>query len=296
VSNQTWGLDPVLNTWTQGPNMILQRRDAASAAAGGQIFVFGGLDATSATLASAELFNPPANPWVALPPLSTPRHLGVAAYVPSLDTIYVFGGEESVNGFPVDTVETYQGSAPYTQTVLPPADTTALFPPNLALTGPTGEPTLIGSSVVVDDADQLIYVIGGYYPYGGSVHQSVWVYDITNNAWDWAPTLAVAQAVAATTVVNTSTTNTMFMVTGDIGSGFSSTEFQTADVPDGGFPLWSYNPVTPAWPRIGAMAFYNPAPDNRVYVIGGVDWWIPWIVPTVEVYIPAAGYDVWIPY
>jgi hypothetical protein len=294
VSNQSWGFDPNGNNWLQGPNLILQRRDAAGTAANGQIFIFGGMDSTNATLSSAEYFNPPATPWVALTPLSTPRHLGGAAYVPSIDTIFVFGGEESVDGTPVDTIETYQGSAPYAQNVLAAADTTNLFPPNLALTGPTGEPVLIGSSYVVDDTDQIIYAIGGYYPYGGSAHSSVWAYDITNNAWSWAPSLAVAQAVAGNTVVTSSTTNTIFEVTGDIGFGLPSSEFQTADLSDAGLPTWSTAIPTPAWARLGAMAFYNPPPDDRVYVIGGEN--SGYIIPTVEVFVLAGGYDVWIPY
>jgi hypothetical protein len=291
VSNQSWGLDPIANSWMQGPNMILARRDAAGAAADGQIFVFGGLDATNATLANAEVFNPPATPWVAITPLSTPRHLGVAVYVPSLDTIYVFGGEESLYGTPVDTVETYQGSAPYTQTVLAAPSTLALLPVNLGLTGPTGQPVMIGSSAIVDDLNQLIYIIGGYYPYGGPIHSSVWVYDIVNNAWDWAPSLAVAQAQAGTAL--DTATSTIYEVTGDIGIAGGSTEFQTASIT--GLPFWSTNFNTPSYPRVGAMAFYNPAPDDRLYVIGGEAWgW--YMVPTVEVFVLNSGYDVWIPY
>jgi hypothetical protein len=299
VSNQSWGLDPNpnVNNWVQGPNMILARRDAAGAAADGQIFVFGGLDSTNTTLANAEVFNPPANPWVAITPLSTPRHLGVAVYVPSLDTIYIMGGEESVNGTPVDTVETYQGSAPYTQAVLAAPSTVNLIPVNLGLTGPTGQPVMIGSSAIVDDLNQLIYVIGGYYPYAGPIHSSVWVYDIVNNSWDWAPSLAVAQAQAGTTL--DTTTSTIYEVTGDIGFDLGSTEFQTASIT--GLPLWSTNPIIPYYPRLGAMAFYNqvftnpPGPDDRVYVIGGEAWGWYW-VPTVEVYVLNSGYDVWIPY
>ena len=301
VSNQAWGFDPISNDWTQGPNMILQRRDAAGAAADGQIFVFGGMDINSATLDNAEVFNPPMNPWVALTPLSTPRHLGAAVYVPSLDTIYVMGGEESVYGTPVDTVETYQGASPYTQTVLAAPDTTNLIPVNPALLGPTGEPALIGSSLIVDDTNQLIYAIGGYYPYGGGVHSSVWVYDIVNNAWGWAPSLAYAQAVAGTTLVASPTENTIFEVTGDNGFGGASVDFQIAplSLSDAGIlPTWSGNPVSPGWPRLGAMAFYNPANsgiDNRAYVIGGEEW--GYIVPVVEAYVIAdGGYDVWIPY
>jgi len=302
VSNQAWGFDPINNNWLQGPNLTLGREEAAGAAdpVSGQIFLFGGLDNTGTSLASAETFDPgpPATPWTSLPsPLSEPRHMAAAVYVADAGLIYVFGGENGWSGTPVDTVETYKTTAPYTHTVLPAPSMAGLLPANPLLTGPTGQPTLIASSAIDNsNVDGQVYLIGGYYPYstygfgfsfGGSPHNAVWSYDVANNAWAWSPALAAAQAWAGTVMIPG---DIVYEVTGDNGFG-PSVDTQTTTLSTGGF--WSSTFNQPLYFREGGMAFYSPAPDNRLYVIGGEEW--GWANPVVETFVLTPGYGVWLP-
>jgi hypothetical protein len=233
---------------------------------------------------------PPPLPWTALPPaswLSEPRHFGSAVYVASQGLIYVMGGEAGWNGNPVDTIETYLPTPPYTHTVLPAASTIGLLPGNPSLTGPTGQPALIATSLI-DGLNGHIYAIGGLPAYTLYAHQSVWDYNIAANAWSWAPSLASAQCWAGTVVVPPA--NTVYEINGFNGFG-PSINMQTAAID----AFFANSVNQPTYAREGGMAFYSPT-DNRVYLIGGTDQGVYLAPqPLLEALPLNAGFGAWVP-
>jgi hypothetical protein len=295
ISNEAWGFDPIANNWIAGNKMTQQREEAAGAtSAAGVIFLFGGLDSAGDPLSSVEYFDPgpPAKPWVSLTPanwLSTPRHLGSAVYVASVNLIYVIGGENGWNGNPVDTIETYLSVPPYTHTVLAAANTAGLVPANAALTGPTGQPAIIGSSLI-DGMNGFLYAVGGLAPYALTAHQSVWAYKLATNAWTWAPSLGSAQSWAGVVIVPPTPAGTVYDINGFNGFG-PSTAFQTAAI--GGAFAGSLN--QPTYAREGGMAFYSPT-DNRIYLIGGTDQGVYLAPqPLLEALPLNATFGAWVP-
>jgi len=101
----TPGPTPQDDVWTSGPDLLEARRDPATIAAGGRIFVFGGFDAQSGAASSrAERFDPAGGGWVPIADLPTAR--GLAAAFVHGGRIHVVGGAAG-DGTPLATVEAY---------------------------------------------------------------------------------------------------------------------------------------------------------------------------------------------
>ncbi len=298
ISNEAWGYSPVANNWVQSKTTMTQHREEAAGTASGTgvIFIFGGLDALSNPLATVEHFDPasPTPVWTALPlanNLSVPRHFASAVYVASTNLIYVIGGEQGWNGFPNDTIETYKTIPPYTHTVLAAASTAGLLPPNPLLTGPTGQPAIIGSSLI-DGMNGHIYAVGGLTAYSLYAHQSVWDYNIAGNSWTWAPAMASAQCWAGTVVAPPA--STVYEINGFNGFG-PSTNLQTATIVGTFISGFAGTLNQPNYAREGGMAFYSPT-DNRIYLIGGTYQGVYLAPQSILEALPLnVGFGAWVP-
>jgi N-acetylneuraminic acid mutarotase len=85
--------DPASDTWTTAAPLLTPRSAGVSFAQNGRIVFAGGEckdPATSTTFNEAEVYDPAANRWTALPPLPEGRHAGAAVVVG--DQAYVLGG------------------------------------------------------------------------------------------------------------------------------------------------------------------------------------------------------------
>ena len=69
--------DPQANAWTQMESMGTARREHASAAVGGKLYVFGGWDEEGEALNTAEVYDPASGSWAQGPSL-TAREAAVA--------------------------------------------------------------------------------------------------------------------------------------------------------------------------------------------------------------------------
>ena len=71
--------DPQADTWTQLASMGIARRTHASAAVGGKLYVFGGVDGEDDDLSTAEVYDPASNSWAQVTSLTSARSLLAAA-------------------------------------------------------------------------------------------------------------------------------------------------------------------------------------------------------------------------
>ena len=71
--------DPQADAWPQLASMGTARKEYASAAVGGKIYVFGGRDASNARLSTAEVYDPASDSWAQVTSLTSARCGLVAA-------------------------------------------------------------------------------------------------------------------------------------------------------------------------------------------------------------------------
>ena len=80
--NSGYVYDPQADTWTQLASMGIARRQHASAALGGKLYVFGGIggeDNVEDDLSTAEVYDPASNSWAQVTSLTSARSLLAAA-------------------------------------------------------------------------------------------------------------------------------------------------------------------------------------------------------------------------
>ena len=72
--------DPQADAWTQLASMGNARRNHASAAVGGKLYVFGGYGAASVRLSTAEVYDPASDSWAPVTSLTSARdHVAAVA-------------------------------------------------------------------------------------------------------------------------------------------------------------------------------------------------------------------------
>ena len=71
--------DPQADAWTQLASMGIARRNHASAAVGGKLYVFGGIDSGERLVSTAEVYDPASNSWMQVTSLSAARGFLVGA-------------------------------------------------------------------------------------------------------------------------------------------------------------------------------------------------------------------------
>ena len=159
-------------TWSWRAPALIRRAEMTSICAPengqGKVFVVGGRDgSTGNILDDLQVYNPVANAWSVRPSMPTPRAGLGAAWVPFLNTIYVFGGRDGSiphDGSPLDVVEAYDVAAG-----------------SWATMAPMPTPMMDIYSTVYYSSTHSIYVIGGYD--GTSVTSMVQIYDVVNDSW-----------------------------------------------------------------------------------------------------------------
>ena len=75
--NSVYVYDPQANAWTQLASMGTARRDHASAAVGGKLYVFGG-NGIRGRLSTAEVYDPASGSWAQGPSLTSARACAAA--------------------------------------------------------------------------------------------------------------------------------------------------------------------------------------------------------------------------
>jgi len=94
----------LLATWLSLAPLQTARQEVAVAAAGGRVYVFGGISGEE-VLDSVEEYDPGANRWRFVAPLPEPLHHAAAATVG--DSIYVIGGYRTLGFDPTERVYRY---------------------------------------------------------------------------------------------------------------------------------------------------------------------------------------------
>lgn len=212
--------DTMTDTWSRLPDLPAILFGAAAAAAGGQIYVFGGYLTGNLVLQ----FNPANGSWSAKSPMPTPR-FGLAA-VTLQDKVYVLGGSG-----PTGALEVYDPAIDRWSQGRP-MPTPRVFLAAAALGGKIyalgGSPDANGGSqtaaVEVYDpasdswaavaslpvAEQLsaaaadngmLYAFGGFVP-GVGVRSATYLYDPTKNTWTAGISMPVARDEAPAVEVN----------------------------------------------------------------------------------------------
>jgi N-acetylneuraminic acid mutarotase len=228
-------------------------------AAGGKMYVFGGLAPGWKPRGLAYEYDPAANKWIKKKPMALASHH--VAFAELNGKIYAFGGFVPPQSgppawVPIDNAWEYD----------PVADSWKALAPM---------PTKRGSTVAAVVGGK-IYVIGGASTHPGSSepavhparpHRSVSTveeYDPTTNTWRARSSMPTARNHAAIGAVN----NKIYVIGGRIGAAFVSVSSPTDVVEE-------YDPATDQW---GAIRARMPTPRSavawgvhagRIYVAGG---------------------------
>lgn len=88
------GLIVSFAVWISLAPVLVPRQEVAVAAAGGRMYLIGGIAADRSTLASVEEYDPATNTWRFVAPMPRPRHHAAAVGIGEF--VYVIGGFESI--------------------------------------------------------------------------------------------------------------------------------------------------------------------------------------------------------
>jgi hypothetical protein len=172
--------------------MSVPRYDTGATVLGNKIYVFGGNDNSGNPQSALEVYDPAADQWTPLPPMSVPRSRLVIGTVGN--TIYAIGGSDTSG--PLGTVEAFDGSSWTPRANMP----TSRF--------------ASGAGVI----NNQIHVFGGAtIPLGGATipHEvsTDEVYDPTADTWSTAPSMPTARFGLGSAVAN----NHLYAIGGLLG-------------------------------------------------------------------------------
>ena len=266
--------------------MAAARYTHAAAVLDGAIHIVGGADLSQcSTLTAHAAYDPVADAWSALAPMSTPRaHPGAAVLNDgSKDLLYVVGGAAISCGFKAATMEAYDPATnSWTAKASMPGGGrnsmgVAVIDNRMYVVGgiATGEAvTAIGEmynpitdtwspiapmpsvryAMAIGAIDGILYAAGG----GNDIPNftAVDAYDPTTNSWSSKAPLSTQRAYVASAVVN----GLLYAIGGQNSINLSSVEI--------------YNPATDSWsagPALPAARSIMPAAnvDGRIYLTGG---------------------------
>lgn len=254
-----WAVTAAAQTWSRRAPFPEASEEIYGIAAGGRLYVFGGLAPGWKPKGLVYEYDPARDAWTKKRPMPLPSHHVAVAELGG--KIYVIGGfvlpESGAPAWqPIDNVWEYD----------PAADTWKALAP---LPTKRGSP----NAVVVNGK---IYVIGGAGLHPGSretslhparPHRSVGtneVYDPATNRWESRSSMPTARNHAAAAAVD----GKIYVIGGRVGSAFI-TRASNTDVVE------VYDPATDQW---GALLAPMPTPrsagawgthDGRIYVAGG---------------------------
>jgi len=251
--------DPAADTWTEKSEMPTARQGLSTSVVNGKIYAIGGGVSSSSAYSSVETFStveeydPSTDTWTTKSPMPTARGWHSANVVDG--KIYIIGGsQDTTPGYGhVLTVEVYD---PATDTWSQKGD----MPGSRAA----------GSGSVVDGK---IYLIGGY---GGP--QWVDEYDPLTDTWTMKSEMPTARIGLSTSVLD----GKVYAIGGFVPGVAGYPGVATVEV---------YDPATDAWTTApdmltGRFGAYTSVVDGKMYVIGGLTYWITTAYGTIEVYDP----------
>jgi len=229
-------------------------------AAGGKMYVFGGLGPGWTPMGMVYEYDPAANKWTKKKPMPLPTHH--TALAEANGKIYVMGGFVLPKGGPA-AWQPVNNAWEYD----PAGDTWKALAPL-----PTGRGSPVAATV-----NGKIYVIGGASTHPGSkeisvhprrAHRSVGaneMYDPATNTWTVRSSMPTARNHAAIGVVN----NKIYVIGGRVGAAFMSTPASATDLVE------EYDPASDQW---GPLKKSMPTPRSAmswgthngwIYVVGG---------------------------
>lgn len=235
--------DPATNTWTPAKSMGVARAGhTATRLPNGKVLVAGGHpggtdEIPGKSLKSAELYDPVANTWTAVPPMSTERMTHVAALLAN-GKVLVAGGGEGTAGLAGELYD-------YVTNTWSKAGAMSQSPYLPAIVFASGKMVLTGG------ADRV-----KMQPLAGTER-----YDPATNAWSAAAPMAQARAAHTAATM----TNEQVMVAG--GALSFSSFLNSAEL---------YDPVANTWKSAGKMATARAMHtasvlgDGKVLIIGGM--------------------------
>jgi N-acetylneuraminic acid mutarotase len=240
--------DPGADTWTTlAPMTVPRALPTVNTLVGGRVLVTGGFnvpesDPYAKYLASAEVYDPNANTWTAVPSMSVPRVGHTATLLPNGQVLVVSGCN-------------YAYCDPSVQ-IFDPASASWLAAPSLDVA--RIEPTATAL------ADGRVIVAGGDNPTIPPL-TSTEIYDPVANSWSPGPASQVGRRAALSAMLPN---GRVLVVGGYSNSDSSFTVFSSAEI---------YDPATGGWsltPDMGAARYVFAATalaDGRVLVTGGFD-------------------------
>jgi len=222
-------------TWQQRAAMPTARTEVGVATLNDKIYVVGGLDGVSRTLATVEAYNPSTNTWETLPDLPAGRHhTATVAYEGKL---YVIGGHEGISFTPKAEVYIFDLIS---QT----------WSAGVALPEGRGAhgATVTGNS---------IYVVGGVTEAG--VSAGLLRFNLITQQWKNLPPMPTAREHVAVSAVG----NQLLVAGGRQGS--PSTNMATLEIFDVATEQWSVGPAMPT----ARGGITGAATENLFFVSGG---------------------------
>lgn len=249
--------DPATDTWTAKSEMPTARQGLSTSVVNGKIYAIGGGASSSSsytrveTFSTVEEYNPATNTWTTKSPMPTSRGFHSANVVDG--KIYIIGGSQASgpNHKRVLTVEVYD---PVTDTWAQKDDMPA--------------PRAAGFSSVVDGK---IYVIGGYM---GA--QRVDEYDPATDTWTTKSEMPTARHALSTSALD----GKIYAIGGYVPGVAGHPGVATVEVYDPATDTWITAPDMPT----GRFGPRTSVVDGKIYVIGGIKYWITRADETVEVY------------
>jgi N-acetylneuraminic acid mutarotase len=302
--------DPQTNVWANAAGLNSSRSyHTANLLPDGRVFVVGGYQpgykTASIVLSSTEAYDPNANVWTELAPLSAPRTNHTATFLDD-GRIFVAGGRSQnpvyYNEFPVTTTEMYSVAANSWSVAAP---MTISREKHTATRLPSGKILVVGGSLITTTAevydpatntwqvtspmnqlrlgptatllpDGRVLVAGGVFRNDSGYLTSlasVEVYDPATNAWTLVAPMNMARYLHTATLLPN---GTVLVISG------SSPEV--------------YDPAANTWQYIRPMAFSRYLhtatllPNGKTLVTGGA-FLTSWFVgnPNAEIYNPAGS-------
>jgi N-acetylneuraminic acid mutarotase len=242
----------------------------ATLLADGGVLVTGGLDAGSATLGSAELYEPVTNTWSAAASMITPRSRHVSVLLAD-GRVLVAGGRDANNGR-LASAELYDPASDTWTTTGSMSDARD----NFAAVRLADGRVLVSGGVTVDASP----------PHGSLAGKRAEIYDPVTGAWRSAGRMHIARWGHSMTLL---ADGRVLVAGGNLPSG-DGAQTDAAEI---------YDPATDTWTVAGSMSiprsFFSATrlADGRVLVAGGLTQPQASQVATAELYDPAT--ERWTP-
>lgn len=251
--------DPVANTWVTKAPALTSRALAGGGVINGKLYVVGGCigsDCRIGVTNALEVYDPAANSWTSLAPITTARY-GAATGVIN-GRLYVAGGGMACPPCGALTVvESYN-----------PADNTWRTEPPL----PAGVANTTGTVI-----NNVLYVVGGYnWAVSGGVLNSLYAFDPAtgpSGTWTARATMPTARHLPGVEAVND--------ILYAFGGGTSTAVTSVVEAYDPVANLWTAKASLPS----AEYGMGNGVLNGRIHAAGGVDS-ASTILSTVYVYQP----------